>query len=173
MNPLRAYIFHKLIALLPSTRLFGIKLFLLRWAGAKVGSNVRIVSSAQFLTSGPIAIGDNTWIGHESLVIGGQAPVTIGKDVDIGPRVTISTGTHKLFTTPGRAAGEGYSLPVHIDDGVWIGVGAIVLGGIHIGKSAMIAAGSLVNKDVPENTVVGGVPAKPIFHTTKAVADEI
>ena len=80
---------------MPATRFFKVKRGLLRWAGATIGSNVRIVSSAKFYLTGQLIIGDNTWIGHEVLVVGGDAPVCIGKNVDIAPRVNIITGGHQ------------------------------------------------------------------------------
>lgn len=162
MKPTRLHLVHTIFALLPATGLFGLKRFLLRWAGAAVGSNVRVVSSARFYLTGDLKIGDGTWIGHEVLIIGGDGEVVIGMNVDIGPRVAIATGTHELFTIPGRAAGRGYSLPISIEDGVWVGVGATVLGGVKVGRSSMIAAGSLVRTDVEPGCVVGGVPARVI-----------
>lgn len=162
MKPARLHLVHAIFSLLPSTRLFGLKCFLLRWAGAAVGSNVRVVSSARFYLTGDLKIGDGTWIGHEALIVGGDAEVVIGMNVDIGPRVTIATGTHELFTIPGRAAGRGYSLPISIEDGVWIGVGATVLGSAIVGRSSMIGAGSLVRGNVEPGCIVAGVPARVI-----------
>ncbi|WP_165251625.1 DapH/DapD/GlmU-related protein [Adlercreutzia sp. ZJ304] len=52
--------------------------------------------------------------------------------------------------------------PIHIEDDVWIGSGAIVLPGVRIGRGSVVAAGAVVTKDVPSMTVVGGIPAKPI-----------
>lgn len=162
MSSARLYFVHAIFLILPLTRFYRIKRFLLKWAGANVGKDVRIVSSARFCLTGNLTIGSGTWVGHEVLIIGGNADVSIGANVDIAPRVTIASGTHELFTVPGRAAGKGYSLPVLIEDGVWIGVGATVLGGVKIGRSSMIAACSLVRKDVPPICVVGGVPARII-----------
>lgn len=159
MNSFRLYIYHLLSLLMPATRLFGVKCNLLRWAGAKVGDNVRIVSSARFYLTGKLEIGKNTWIGHEVLVVGGDATVSIGNDVDIAPRVTIVTGSHKAFSLDGKAAGEGYSLPVTIGDGAWVGASATILGGVTLGKQSLIAAGALVRNSVDGAHVVGGVPA--------------
>lgn len=162
MKPLRLHIVHIIFACFPATRLFKLKSSLLRWAGATVGRNVRIVSSARFYLTGHLTIGDGTWIGHEVLIVGGDADVTIGQNVDIAPRVTVVTGTHKLFATPGRAAGSGYSLPIHIEDGVWIAASATILGGAQIHEGSMVAAGALVRDDVPSRSVVAGVPSRVI-----------
>lgn len=59
-------------------------------------------------------------------------------------------------------AGKGIKKDVVIGSGTWIGTGAIILPGVTIGKMCIIAAGAVVNKDVPKNTMVGGVPAKVI-----------
>nr|WP_211289124.1 acyltransferase [Marinobacter profundi] len=160
MNTLRLNLVNVLFSLLPPTKLFSVKARLLRWAGAKVGNNVRIVSSAKFYMSGELEIGSGTWIGHEVLIIGGDAKVIIGEDVDIAPRVTIVTGTHELWKMNGKAAGRGYSLPVSIESGVWLGAGSIVLGGVAIGSSSIIAAASVVTKDIPSCCLFGGNPAR-------------
>lgn len=162
MNSIRLYIANKLFAVIPPTRLFWVKAAILRWAGAEIGANVRIVSSTRLYLTGALRIGDGTWIGEDVLIVGGDAPVEIGANVDIGPRVTIVTGTHILWETPHRAAGTGLSLAIRIDDGVWIGACATVLGGVQVGTCAMVAAGALVDRSVESRTLVGGVPARSI-----------
>jgi acetyltransferase-like isoleucine patch superfamily enzyme len=162
MHSFRLYVYNTLSSLAPPTRLFGLKRFLLRWAGAKIGSNVRIVSSARFLCTGALEIGDNTWVGHEVLIVGGDAAVRIGRDVDIGPRVTLVTGGHEPHGLPGKAAGRGISSPITIGDGAWVGASATLLGGVSVGSCGLIAAGALVRADVAAGQVVGGVPAHQI-----------
>ena len=61
-----------------------------------------------------------------------------------------------------RSAGPGLSKPITVHDGAWIGANCTVLGGVTIGKKAVVAAGSLVNHDVPAYSLVAGVPAKVI-----------
>ena len=150
------------MTLMPPTRCFAIKRALLGWAGADVGTNVRIVSSARFYLTGRLIIGDDTWIGHEVLVSGGDADVVIGSKVDIAPRVCLLTGSHELFTIAGRAAGKGYSLPITIADGAWLGASSTILGGVTVGLCSVVAAGALVNRDVKPGRVFGGVPAREI-----------
>lgn len=163
MNTKRLFVTNWIFGLLPPTRCFPLKAALLRWAGARVGRNVRIVSSARFWLEGDLSIGDNAWIGHEVLVVGGDASVELGADIDVGPRVMVATGSHELFTTPGKAAGKGYSSPIIVGNGAWLGAGVLVLGGTHVGERAVCAAGALVNTSVEAGQVVGGVPAKPIM----------
>lgn len=163
----RLFLVYLIFSVIPATRLFSIKAALLRWAGAKIGANVRIVSSARFYVGGQLSVGDDTWIGHEVLVVGGAADVTIGARVDLAPRVTLITGTHELYSVPGRAAGAGYSLPIDIQDGVWIGASATVLGGVTVHECAVVAAGALVRYDIQAFNVVGGVPARIISRSNK------
>lgn len=165
MNTRRLYLVSIVMGLLPPTRAFGLKRNLLAWCGAQVQQNVRITSSVRVLTSGSLSIGEWTFIGHDTLIVGGNADITIGEKVDIGPRVTIVTGSHELFTSYDRAAGPGYSSPVVIEDGVWVGAGSTILGGVTVGRRSMIAAGSVVTTDVSPGVLVGGVPARVIRPT--------
>lgn len=75
--------------ILPETRCFGFKRWMLRLCGAKIGKNVRICSSAKFLGAGDLEIGDNTWIGHQCL-ISSSSRIIIGANCDFAPRVYIS-----------------------------------------------------------------------------------
>ena len=108
MNSRRLFVTHCLFALLPPTRAFGLKRALLRWCGAKIGTNVRVASSARFCLTGDLSIGSDTWVGHGVLVVGGDAPVTIGENVDIGPRVVIVTGSPRTnhLVGPGCRSGD-------------------------------------------------------------------
>lgn len=162
MNSTRLFLMHLLMALMPPTRCFALKRKLLRYAGAKVGENVRVVSSARFYLTGRLLIGDDTWIGHEVLIVGGDAAVVIGSKVDIAPRVSLITGSHEFFTSEDRAAGKGYSLPITIEDGAWLGASSTILGGVTVGERGVVAAGGLVNCDVKSGYLVGGVPAREI-----------
>lgn len=162
MNTTRLFFAQCVMPLLPTTRCFPLKRSLLRWCGARVGRNVRIVSSARFHLTGELTVGDETWIGHQALIVGGDAEVCIGTHVAIAPRVLLVTGTHELHQDQIRAAGPGYSLPIRIEDGAWIGAGATILGGVTVGRRAMVGAGAVVNKHVLPNTVVAGIPARPI-----------
>jgi acetyltransferase-like isoleucine patch superfamily enzyme len=155
-----SYLIQLLFSLLPETRFFVFKSILLRLLGFKIGHNVRIVSSAIFRLK-QLSIGDNTFIGHETLLAGGDALLNIGKNVDIGPRCVIVLGTHEIGTSFHRA-GEGKSEPVTIGDGTWIGASSTILGGVSIGIGCVIAAGSLVRENTEDNSLVAGVPAKLI-----------
>lgn len=162
MNTRRLFVIYLVFGILPQTRCYRLKRALLQWCGAEIGQNVRIVSSARFYVQGRLVIGEDVWIGHQVLVVGGTAEVRIGARVDIAPRVMLVTGTHALFSQSDRAAGPGYSQPITVEDGAWLGAGALVIGGITVGSRSMIAAGAVVTKSVAPCTVVAGVPAKVI-----------
>ena len=111
---------------------------------------------------GQMKIGDGTWIGQQCF-FHSAGNITIGKNVGIGPTVKILTSFHSE---------EGRSVPilhskinfkqVIIEDDADLGIGAIILPGVTIGKGAQIGAGAVVTKDVEPYTVVAGVPAKKI-----------
>lgn len=162
MNSFRLYVYNIIVLLIPPSRLYPLKSCLLRWAGAEVGTNVRIVSTARFHLSGQLKIGNNSYIGDYALILGGDAPVKIGCDVAIGPRVMLVTGSHELYSTPGIAAGIGYSQPILVGDGVWLCANCTVLGGVRIADSSIVAAGAVVIEDVEPHACVAGVPAKRI-----------
>ena len=95
-----------------------------------------------------------------------QGGITIGDDALIGHNVVIATLNHA--TDPAeRATTE--PAPVRIGNSVWIGANATILPGVTIGDGAIVAAGAVVTKDVPPNTIVGGVPARFIRAIDTAV----
>tara|TARA_R110001592_G_scaffold316960_1_gene593621 strand:- start:345 stop:695 length:351 start_codon:yes stop_codon:yes gene_type:complete len=107
-------------------------------------------------------MGKNFYANH-NVVILDAAPVIFGDDVMLAPGVLISTASHPLDAKR-RNKGLETAKAITIGNSVWIGMGAKILDGVTIGDNAVIAAGALVNKDVPANTVVAGVPAVVIRH---------
>ena len=89
------------------------------------------------------------------------AHVTFGDHVFVGPQVGFHTPEHPKDITL-RRQGYEYAYPITVGDDVWIGAGAQILSGVTIGDGAIIGAGSVVNKDVPPQTVVAGNPARII-----------
>lgn len=152
----------RVAAQIPPTRLFGVKRAMLRLAGAQVGQDVRIVSSARFCCSGSLHVGDGTWIGHEVLMVGGDSEIRIGARCDIAPRVMLVTGSHEISISGARAAGDGFSRPISIGDGTWIGAGAVVIGGSTIGEHSVVAAGAIVRGSFPARSLLAGVPARVV-----------
>ena len=122
----------------------------------KMPEGVTILTPAQIDFPGQISFGKQVFINHSftAMSIGG---IEIGDQVQIGPHVTIVTDNHDL--------GERYVLKcrtVVIGDKAWIGAGATIMPGVHIGENAVIAGGAVVTKNVPANAVAGGNPAKVI-----------
>jgi len=162
MSSVGRYVVSHLVTLFPPTRAYALKARLWNIAGIKVSLSARLVSSASFHTSGDICIGERTFIGHEVMFVSGESDIVIGRDVDIAPRVLFAAGTHMIDMVASRSAGPGLSKPITVHDGVWIGANSTILGGVTIGKKAIVAAGSLVNRDVPPYSLVAGVPARVI-----------
>lgn len=128
------------------------------------GENVNIEKGAAI--SSKVRIGDNSGIGQNAIVSG---KTTIGKNVMMGPDCIIYTRNHSFdnLDTPMISQGFNEEREVFIEDDVWIGGRVIILPGRTIKKGAIIGAGSVVTKDVPEFAIVGGNPAKIIKYRGK------
>ena len=107
-----------------------------------------------------IDIGENFYANVNFIVLDG-AKVTIGDNVFIAPNVGIYTAGHPLDVER-RNQGLEYAWPVTIGDNVWIGAGAMILPGVTVGAGSVIAAGAVVNRDVPAFTLVAGNPARVV-----------
>ncbi|MDB5706068.1 MAG: galactoside O-acetyltransferase [Sphingomonas bacterium] len=114
-----------------------------------------------FYTTGgqEIRVGRNVFINQNCTFydLGG---LDIADDVMIGPNVSIITSGHPLDPAQRRAVTIGK--PISIERNVWIAAGATIIGGVTIGENSVVAAGSVVTKDVPPNVLVGGNPARVI-----------
>jgi maltose O-acetyltransferase len=127
----------------------------------KLGERIRIravpwATELVSIAGGRLEIGDSTFINAGVSICAAEL-VSIGSRCQIGPRVMIIDTD---FHVAGDADGHAVPSPVVIEDLVWIGAGAMVLRGVHIGRGASIAAGSVVTRDVAPGVVVGGVPAR-------------
>lgn len=107
-----------------------------------------------------LEIGSNVFINH-GCTLNDMGGITIGNDTMLGPNVSPLTSGHPVEVAD-RYAGITVA-PIHAGANVWIGAGAIVLGGVTIGDGAVVAAGAVVSRDVPPATLVGGVPARAIL----------
>jgi acetyltransferase-like isoleucine patch superfamily enzyme len=161
MSPVKLYLVRLLVFFIPETRGFGLKRYLYRWAGIEVGKQVKICSSAFIIGAGKLIIGDFTWLGHQVVIIS-TSKIEIGRHVDIAPKVCITTGSHEIDIEGERIAGRGTSNSVVIGMGSWLGASCTILPGSSIGEKSIVAAGALVNGNVADYTIVGGVPAKII-----------
>lgn len=107
-----------------------------------------------------IFIGEN-FFANFNLTILDEGEVRIGDNCFIGPNVSIYTACHPL-DPESRNTGVEWAEPVTIGNSVWIGGSATIVPGVTIGNNVVIAAGAVVTKDVPDNVVVGGNPARII-----------
>ncbi|MFJ7629960.1 sugar O-acetyltransferase [Streptomyces sp. NPDC097595] len=107
-----------------------------------------------------ITVGEDTFINYNLTALD-VAPITIGRDCQIGPNVQLLTPTHPVEPEPRRDKLEA-ARPITIGDNVWLGGGAIVLAGVTIGDNSVIGAGAVVTKDIPANVVAVGNPARVI-----------
>lgn len=140
------------------TRFWELKRKLLTWAGVKIGNNSKVVGPIEFGNVISIEIGTECWIG-KGICFEGNGKVVIGNNVDIAPYVCLETGGH-LIGENKRRAGKGVVNKIIIGDGCWIGCRSTVINTVEICSGSVIAAGSLVNHNVPDNVLVAGVPAK-------------
>ena len=131
------------------------------------GDNVKIETNCAIFAREPelfgkLTIGNNSNIG-DFTIIDLVDDVTIGNDVALGPNCTVYTHDH-IYTDKNLPAWKGgiISKPIIIEDGAWIGSGVTILPGVTIGKRAVIAAGSVVTKNVAAESIYGGIPAKLI-----------
>lgn len=108
-------------------------------AGMKIGRNVFVNQNCTFYDLGGLEIGD---------------------DVMIGPNVSLITSGHPV--EPSRRRDFVVAKPIAIERNVWIGAGATIIGGVTVGEHSVVAAGAVVTRDVPPNTLVGGNPATVI-----------
>ena len=124
---------------------------------AKCGKKVNIEKGAEFPSS--VELGDYSGIGVRAQING---KVIIGKHVMMGPDVCIYVRNHAFDRTDIPMDQQGFANEriVVIEDDVWIGARVIILPGVHIGRGAIIGAGAVVTKDVPDYAVVGGNPAR-------------
>ena len=113
-----------------------------------------------YTTGGPdITVGRNVFVNQNCTFydLGG---LDIGDDVMIGPNVSLITSGHPLKPSQRRSGVT--AKPIVIERNVWIAAGVIIVGGVTVGENAVVAAGSVVTKDVPANTLVAGNPARVI-----------
>jgi len=121
-------------------------------SGSRVLRGVRFGSNLVTLHPGAFV--------NEHVIFDGNDQITIGRAA-IGPGVHFVTSTHEVGTAEFRV-GVLITAPIVVEDGAWIGARATLLPGVTIGKGAIVAAGAVVNADVPANTLYGGVPARHI-----------
>ena len=126
----------------------------------KIGEKCNILPPFKCDYGFHIEVGENFFANYNFIVLDGNS-VRIGDNVWIAPNVGIYAAGHPLDVED-RIGGEEYAFPVTIGDNVWIGGGVTIIGGVTIGRNAVVAAGSVVIRDVPPDTLVAGNPARVI-----------
>lgn len=133
----------------------------LRWRGTMVGTGVKIWRDVWIDDYHGLSIGNDVTIGKSVMLLCGGG-VSIGDRVMIGHGAKIVSSGHKIPDSkdlPMRWSGA-EAAPISISPDAWIGAGAIVLHGVNIGRGAIVAAGAVVTRPVPEFAIVAGSPAK-------------
>lgn len=125
-----------------------------------VGANPVVLPTFNCDSGSNIHVGDN-FLANYNVTILDIAPVHIGDYVMIGPNTLVCTVGHPL-SAAGRRKHLGIAKPITIGNDVWIGGNCTILPGVTIGNNVVVAAGAVVTKDVPDNCMVGGVPARVI-----------
>lgn len=136
------------------------KAWYLRQFGAVIGEDFYIERGVTIRGPEGLKVGDHSGIGALSVVTcsGG---VTIGDNVMIGYGCRVMSANHRVLPVGQNFRYAGHTTaPVHLKDGCWLGTNTIVLPGVTVGEGAVVAAGSLVMRDVADFSYVGGVPAR-------------
>jgi acetyltransferase-like isoleucine patch superfamily enzyme len=127
------------------------------------GSNIIIKGNFSIYTGFHICINSGATLTLGSGCINNNVTIDCFNCISIGDNVAISRGvTIRDSDNYSINENEFISAPIVIEDNVWIGLNAIIFKGVHVGRGSEIAAGAIVTRDVPENTLVGGVPTKVI-----------
>lgn len=139
---------------------------LYRLAGFDIGQSTFIMGNLEIVGNLPglyqkLVIGAGASIGNH-VTISLDAPVQLGDKISLGPFVLIYTGTHNIGPGSQRRMGRVLPRPVTVEDGAWVGLGAIILPGVTVGRGSIVAAGAVVTEDVPPNAYVEGNPARVV-----------
>lgn len=114
---------------------------------------------------GPLVIGNSTMINREC-VLDSRGGLHIGSNINISAYVQIYTASHD----PHSVSFKGISASVNVSDYAWLSTRSMILPGVNVGRGAVVAAGAIVTKDVPDYAIVGGVPAKVIGERAKELS---
>ena len=125
--------------------------------GTEIPQGVTVLAPVYFDYGSNTTFGENTFVNHGCYFMDG-AKITIGSHVFIGPFCGFYTATHPMDYTS-RNKGLEKALPIKIGNNCWFGANVSVMPGVTIGNGCVIAAGSVVTKDLPDNCLAAGVPA--------------
>jgi acetyltransferase-like isoleucine patch superfamily enzyme len=165
MRP-RLLLFQLLVSLIPRMTFAWVRPVLYRLGGLRIGRQTHIYGKIQVEGEGDIAkmltIGESCMF-TTPLYLNASGGIRIGNRVVIGHHSMIITDSHEM-DSPAQRCGRRVPLPVVVEDGVWIAARVTILPGVTLGTGCVVAAGSVVTRDVPPHTLVAGVPARHIKH---------
>ncbi|QLL74006.1 sugar O-acetyltransferase [Lactobacillus crispatus] len=137
-----------------------------------VGKNLVINGKISVLYGNHLTFGDDDFI-NDNVRFQDSNLITLGDRVIVAPDVKFYCGEHAIDAQQRWGSYENgkkylisFTEPISVGNDVWIGGNATIIGGVHIGNNVIVAAGAVVNRDIPDNTIVGGVPAKKIKSLT-------
>jgi maltose O-acetyltransferase len=129
-------------------------------AGADIGDNVIIRPNVSLTNCNSITIGDNTFIGENTIMSATDSSITIEANVLIAPNCIFVARTHEIHGLEPINNLGALSKPIVIENGSWIGANVSILYGVTLGGFSVVAANCVLNKSFPPYSVVGGVPSK-------------
>ncbi|MDP4239754.1 MAG: sugar O-acetyltransferase [Bacteroidota bacterium] len=140
----------------------------------RIGKKYYFQGPIQFNYGCHTFIGENFFANFNTTILD-DGRIYIGENVMLGPNVSLMATTHPLLPeervamkyNDGHISGSEYAAEIHIGNNVWIACNVVVCGGVTIGNNAVIGAGSIVTKDIPDNYVAYGNPCKPIRPITE------
>jgi len=138
-------------------RMYGLKRWMLRRFGAKVGKGVVIKPGVRITFPWKLSLGDNVWLGEECWLLN-LAPITIEANVCISQRAMLCTGSHDYKSTRFDLIVK----PIHVEGGSWVAAAAWVGPGVRIRSHAVVCAGSVATVDLEAYGIYQGIPAKKI-----------
>ncbi len=160
--PLRARFFLRIARALPDFAFVSTRTLLFRRAGFGIGPDTSILGRTHLIGEGDLTARLTTGKGciiAPHVTLGLDAAITLGENVSLGPGATLYTATHALGFGSRRMALAVSARPIVVEDGAWIGMQALVLPGVTLGRGCVVSAGSVVTQDVAPNTLVAGNPA--------------
>lgn len=168
MKTIEIILYNVLAKNLPKSRRFFIfkmlRAFFFRRIALQAGEDINIEKGASF--NHWIKLGDRSGLGIncEMNSVGPNGVIEIGNDVMMGPGVTIYTRNHEYYRKDVTIREQGYGepKPVSIGNDCWIGKNVIIMPGVKIGNGCVIGACAVVTRDIPEYSVVAGVPARVV-----------
>jgi len=129
-------------------------------AGADIGNNVTIRPNVSLTNCRGIAIGDNSFVGENTIMSATDSSITIEANVLIALNCIFVARTHEFHGLAAINSLGAISKPILIESGSWIGANVTIIYGVTLGGFSVVAANRVLNKSFPQYSVVGGVPSK-------------